>query len=370
MRQFFAKVLKKPIAAVIVALIVGFIVGAIVLAAGGYPPGESYGLMFKGVFMNTNRMMQVLVNAVPIIFTGLGVAFAGKTGLFNIGAEGQFILGQITGAILGYYVPMPPILHPIFIILCAFAIGGLYAAFAAFLKTKFGIHEVISTIMLNWIAYYFMIFIVNMKSVKVPNSQHSPEILTTARVNFYDKSFRSTEEARQLVAEKPWLKPFVQTDAGYAIIIMLVVAVLLWVILKYTRIGFELRAVGYNRHAAEFSAMPVRRNSLLSMFIAGGVAALGGVLHVMSTSYYITMLGSTEGYGWDGISVALIASYHPIGCIFAGLLYSALKFGGSEIQSRLGAPTEIINIMIGALVLSIALAPAFPRLAERLERKE
>jgi simple sugar transport system permease protein len=91
---------------------------------------------------------------------------------------------------------------------------------------------------------------------------------------------------------------------------------------------------------------------------------------VMSTSYYITMLGTTEGYGWDGISVALIASNHPIGCVFAGLLYAALKFGGLEIQSRMRAPTEIINIMIGTLVLCIALAPALPRLAERLERKE
>lgn len=370
MRKWLARALKRPFSAIVLALIVGFIVGAVALAIGGYDPVRGYKYLFTGVFSSSNRMMQVLIDAVPITFTGLAVAFAGKTGLFNIGADGQFTLGQIAGAVIGFYVPMPPILHPIFILLCAFAVGGLYAGFAAWLKNRFGIHEVISTIMLNWIAYYFMVFIVNMKSVKVPGTQHSPEILNSAKINFFSREFKTTEEGSEFIAKHPWLKSFVTTDAGYAIIIMIAVAVLLWVILRYTRIGYELRAVGYNRYAAEFSAMPVKRNALLSMFISGGVAAMGGALLVMSTSYYITMLGSSEGYGWDGISIALIAGNNPIGCIFAGLLYSGLKFGGLEIQSRMRAPTEIINIMIGVLVLCIALAPALPRLAERLDRKE
>ncbi|HPY63631.1 MAG TPA: ABC transporter permease [Bacillota bacterium] len=370
MRAWLAKALRRPMAAVVLALIIGFIIGTLALALGGYDPVKGFSYMFTGVFSSTNRIMQVIVDSVPIAMTGLAVAFAGRTGLFNIGAEGQFILGQITGAVIGFYVPMPPILHPLFIILCAFAVGGLYAGFAAWLKNRFNIHEVISTIMLNWIAYYFMIFIVNMKSVKVPGSQHSPEILDTAKINFFHRDFRTTAEGQALSESSPFLRPFIRTDAGYAIIIMLITALLLWLILKYTRLGYELRAVGYNRYAAEFSAMPVKRNALMSMFISGGVAAVGGAMLVMSTSYYITMLGTTEGYGWDGISVALIASNHPIGCVFAGLLYAALKFGGLEIQSRMRAPTEIINIMIGTLVLCIALAPALPRLAERLERKE
>ncbi|HNZ63053.1 MAG TPA: ABC transporter permease, partial [Bacillota bacterium] len=328
MRKLIVKALKKPFTAVVFALIVGFILGTVALAVGGYDPVRAYNYLFTGVFSSTNRMMQVLVDAVPIIFTGLAVAFAGKTGLFNIGADGQFILGQITGAVIGYYVPMPPVLHPVFILLCAFTIGGVYAGLASWLKNRFGIHEVISTIMLNWIAYYFMIFIVNMKSVKVPGSQHSPEILSSAKINFFSREFRSTEEGMSFVDKYPLLKPFVQTDAGYAIILMIGVSVLLWVILKYTRLGYELRAVGYNRFAAEFAAMPVKRNAILSMFISGGVSATGGALLVMSTSYYITMLGASEGYGWDGIAVALIAGNHPIGCIFAGLLYAGLKFGG------------------------------------------
>lgn len=370
MRRFLIRALKKPFTAVLVAILIGFLVGAVTLAVGGYDPGRGYGLLVTGIFSSTRRTMQVLVNAVPIIMTGLAVSFAVRTGMFNIGADGQFILGQVTGAVIGYYVPLPPILHPIFILLCAFAIGGLYAAFAAFLKNRFGIHEVISTIMLNWIAYYFMNFVVNMKSVKVPGSQHSPEILDTAKITFFSREFRTTAEGEALIARQPWLESLIRTDAGYAILVMIAVTLLLWVVLKYTRIGFELRAVGYNYYAAEFAAMPVKRNALLSMFISGGTAALGGAMLVMSTSYFISMLGATEGYGWDGISVALIAGSHPIGCVFAGLLYSGLKLGGTEIQSRMGAPTEIINIMIGVLVLCIAFAPALPRLAERLERKE
>lgn len=370
MRKTVVNALKKPFTAVMIALIIGFAVGAITLAAGGYDPGRGYGLLFTGIFSSTRRMMQVLVNAVPIIMTGLAVSFAGKTGLFNIGADGQFILGQVSGAVLGYYVPLPPILHPIFILLCAFAIGGMYASFAAYLKNRFGIHEVISTIMLNWIAYYFMNFVVNMKSVKVPGTQHSPEIRDTAKITFYSREFRTTAEGEALLSRHPWLESLVKTDAGYAILIMIAVALFLWIILKYTRIGFELRAVGYNYYAAEFSAMPVKRNALLSMFISGGTAALGGAMLVMSTAHFISMLGASEGYGWDGISVALIAGNNPIGCIFAGLLFSGLKLGGAEIQSRMGAPTEIINIMIGALVLCIAFAPALPRLASRLEGRK
>ncbi len=370
MRKFVVKALKKPFTAVLIAIVVGFAIGAITLGIGGYDPARGFSLLFTGIFSSSRRVMQVLVNAVPIIMTGLAVSFAVRTGMFNIGADGQFIMGQVTGAILGYYVPMPPILHPIFIMLCAFVVGGIYGSFAAFLKNRFGIHEVISSIMLNWIAYYFMNFIVNMKSVKVPGSQHSPEILDSAKITFFTREFRTTAEGEAFIAKHPWLESVVRTDAGYAILVMIAVTFLLWVILKYTRIGFELRAVGYNYYAAEFSAMPVKRNALLSMFISGGTAALGGAMLVMSTSYFITMLGATEGYGWDGISVALIAGHHPLGCLFSGILYSGMKLGGTEIQSRMGAPTEIINIMIGALVLCIAFAPALPRLAERLEGKE
>ncbi len=370
MRKFITRALKKPFTAVLIALLIGFAIGAVTLALGGFDPGRGYSLLFTGMFANTRRIAQVFVNAVPIVMTGLAVSFAVRTGMFNIGADGQFILGQVTGAILGYYVPLPPIIHPLFIMLCAVAAGGLYGAFAAYLKNRFGIHEVISSIMLNWIAYYFMNFIVNIKSVKVPGSQHSPEIWDSAKINFFSREFRTTAEGEALLTKHPWLESLIRTDAGYALLVMIVVTLLLWLVLKYTRIGFELRAVGYNYYAAEFSAMPVKRNALLSMFISGGTAALGGAMLVLSTSYFITMLGATEGYGWDGISVALIAGNHPIGCIFAGLLYSGLKIGGTEIQSRMGAPTEIINIMIGVLVLCIAFAPALPRLAERLEGRE
>ena len=182
---------------------VGFAIGAITLGIGGYNPARGFSHLFTGIFSSSRRVMQVLVNAVPIIMTGLAVSFATRTGMFNIGADGQFIMGQVTGAILGYYVPMPAILHPLFIMVCAFVVGGLYASFAAFLKNRFGIHEVISSIMLNWIAYYFMNFIVNMKSVKVPGSQHSPEILDSAKITFFAREFRTTAEGEAFIAKHP-----------------------------------------------------------------------------------------------------------------------------------------------------------------------
>lgn len=364
------KVLRHPFAAILFAVIIGFVVGAVIFAVAGYSPAEAYSIMFKTTLSRPRYIAQILINAAPIILTGLSVAFAMNTGLFNIGAEGQYVMGTIVAAMVGAYLPMPRVIHPVVIILLAFIAGGLLGALAGWLKNKYGIHEVISTIMLNWIVFYVNNFIATHPAIKVPNTVHSSPIRDTAKIVWFSKEYTRSEAGRQFIKENPFWGEIIRTDINWGIPLAIIVAIVFWLILKKTRTGYELRAVGLNKDAAEFAGIPVQKNVFLSMFIAGGAAALAGAIVVMSYGNYIFMLGAQEGYGWDGISVSLIGNSHPIGCIFSGILFAFLRYGGSMIQSRIKAPTEIINIMIGIIVLVVAISSVFPRLAEHFEKKE
>lgn len=361
--------LRKPIVAIILAIFVGIMVGGFVFLAAGYNPVEAYGIMLSEIFTRPKNLAQVIVNAVPIIFTGLAFAFTSQAGLFNIGVEGQFVLGALTGALAGYFLPLPPVVHPIVIIILAFIVGGLWGSVAGVLKSRFGIHEVISTIMLNWIAHYFNNFIVNMPNIKVQGTLHSPKILESAKITFFNTAWRRSPEGREFILNNPTLGDIVRTDLGFGIILAIIVAIILWFVLNHTAKGFEIRAVGLNRNAAEYSGISVNKNTVLTMFIAGGVAAVGGAILVMTSTESVSVLSAQEGYGWDGMSVALIGNISPLGVLPAGLLFAGLNLGGSLVQSKLGAPIEVINIIIGVIVLAIAVATLLPRIADHLNKK-
>lgn len=369
MRPLIVKFLKKPITAVIASLTAGLIVGAAVLAAAGYSPAEAYAAMLAGIFQKPKYMSQVVINSVPVVLTGLSVAFAYKTGLFNIGVEGQYIVGTLAAAMLGHYLPLPPVLHPAFILLAAFLLGGLYGGLAGWLKTKFGIHEVISTIMLNWTALHLNNFILALPGVKKPGSQASYEILSSARLRILGE-WKRTAAGREFIREHSVLGDILRTDVHLGILFAVILVAAAWYFLNRTTKGYELRAVGAGAPAAEFAGIGIKKNMLTAMFISGGIAALGGALQIMGTnSFRISVLASHEGYGWDGLSVALIANNNPFGVILSGVLFSALRYGGDSIQSLLGAPSEVINIMIGTIVFCIALGPALSMIAEKLKRR-
>lgn len=366
MRDKIIKILNKPLTGIFFSVLIGFIVGAIVLTSAGYNPIEAYSVMLNGIFSKPKYVSQVIINAVPITLTGLSVAFAFKTGLFNIGAEGQYMIGTITAAILGRYIPLPPIIHPIFILLMAFAFGGLFGGLAGFLKTKFGIHEVISTIMLNWIAFYFNNFILNLPGVKKEGSLASHEILDSARLRILS-DWKKTEAGKEFITNNEIFGDMLRTDIHLGILIAIILVIVVWYFLNRTTKGFELRAVGHSSTAAEFAGINIKKNTISAMFIAGGIASLAGALNIMGTNgFRIGVLASTEGYGWDGISVALIAANNPLGTLLSGLLFSGLKYGGNSIQSKIGAPSEVINIMIGSIVFCVALGSIFPMLSAKL----
>ncbi|WP_347498866.1 ABC transporter permease [Ruminiclostridium papyrosolvens] len=368
--EHISRIIKKPLTGIFLSIILGFVVGAIVLAIAGYNPIDAFASLFRGIFSKPKYISNTIIKATPIILTAVSVSFAFKTGLFNIGTEGQYIMGAITAAVLGYKLNLPGPLQILVVIIAAITIGAIYGGLVGLLKGRFGIHEVITGIMLNWIALYMNNFIITLPGLKKPNAEATYEV----HAQTYTMVLQQWKTSKQGIA---WMKehPVVQeillrTNLNYGILVAIIVVILVTFFLYRTTKGFELRAVGFNRDAAEFSGMNVTSKIILSMVIAGAISGLAGAMQITGCDpHRISTLSAFEGNGMNGLSVALIAGSSPVGCIFAGLFFSGLLYGGGSIQSDIGAPSEIISIMIGTIVFFVALATIFPLIADRLRKR-
>jgi ABC-type uncharacterized transport system permease subunit len=353
---------------IVISILIGLLVGAIVLITTGYNPLEAYGIILNGIFGSPRYISWTIIRDTPIILTGISVAFAFRTGLFNIGAEGQFIIGTIVAALVGHFWNLPPVIHVIVAILMGCLAAAIWGGIAGLLKSKFGINEVISTIMLNWIAFYLNNFVVLWDKLKRPNKDASQRILDTASVEILRK-WKATDAGKAFISNNKVFGDMLKTPVNLGIIFAIVAALLIRHILKNTTLGYQLRAVGHNKDAAEYGGIDVSKNMVRSMMIAGAISGLAGVLQVLGVSREIAILASMEGYGFDGIAVALIAGNNPINCIYAGLFFGALKYGGQKIQPAMGAPSEIINIMVGTIVFFIAIPKLIDIFKTRKTRK-
>lgn len=364
------KLLRKPITASILAILVGFIVAAIVLAVAGYAPGPSFAAMFNGMIGRPKYISNVIIKATPIILTGTAIAFAFKTGLFNIGAEGQYIFGTICAVIVGVSLNLPPVLQIPLVILAGTLGGALGGAAVGWLKAKFGINEVITSIMFNWISLYLCNFVVNSPVFHQPESTSTYPVHPSSFTMILPQ-WKFSDAGLDALSGIPWLyEVLVKTDVNIGILVALAAAILISVLLKRTKMGYEMRAVGLNREAARFAGINVERNIVTCMIISGGLCGLAGALSVTGLEpHNISTLAAFENNGFNGLSVAFIAGSSPIGCIFAGLLFSGLIYGGQSVQQVMGAPSDIINIMIGTIVFLTALSQIVPMIADRLERK-
>lgn len=364
------KILKKPITSTLIAILFGFLVASIVLAVAGYNPWQAFAALFKGIFAKPKYISNVIIKATPIILTGLSVAFAFKTGMFNIGAEGQYIAGTIAAVCVGAKLNLAaPIQIPI-VVLSGVLAGALFGGIIGFLKAKFGIHEVITSIMLNWIALYLSNFILNTSAYHQPNSTGSYPV-NESSFTMLLPNWKVSKAGIAALKSNEWLSEMMlKTDVNFGILVAIIMAVVVWFLLYRSAKGYELRAVGFNRDAAEFAGINVSRNITQAMLIAGALAGLAGAMAITGTSpHKISMMAAFENNGFNGLSVALIAGSSPIGCIFAGLLFGGLLYGGQSVQQDVGAPTEIINIMIGTIVFFVALTKVVPTLADRLEKR-
>ena len=364
------KILKKPITSTIIAILCGFIVASVILAFAGYNPFETIAVMFRGIFARPKSITNVVIKATPIILTGLSVAFAFKTGLFNIGAEGQYVAGTVAATVVGISLNLPAAIQIPVVILSGVAAGAILGGLVGFLKAKFGIHEVITSIMFNWICFYLQNYVANSVMFHKPNTTGTFPINNSGYTVVLNNWKTSKEGIRTLKDNKILSEILLKTDLNYGIIISVVMAILVSVLLYKTTKGFELRSVGFNPNASQCAGINVRKNILQSMLIAGAISGLAGALTITGMApHNISTISVFENNGFNGLSVALIAGSSPIGCVFAGLLFSGLIFGGQSVQSEIGAPSEIINIMIGTIVFFVALTTIVPVLADRLAKR-
>lgn len=364
------KILKKPVTSTFIAIFFGFIVAAIVLGIAGYNPAQAFAVLFKGIFSKPKYISNTIIKSTPIILTGLSVGFAFKTGLFNIGAEGQYIVGTIAATVVGIKLNLPAIIQIPVVILAGVIAGALYGGIVGVLKAKFGIHEVITSIMLNWIALYLSNFVVGLNAFHQPNSTGTYMIKKSGFTTILE-NWKNSDSGMEVLSKHKWLSEIMlKTDVNIGIIIAIIAAIVIWILLYKSSKGFELRAVGSNKYAAEFAGINVNRNIIQAMVIAGAISGLAGALAITGVApHKISTMAAFENNGFNGMSVALIAGSSPIGCIFSGLLFGGLLYGGQAIQSAMGAPSEIINIMMGTIVFFVALTKIVPILADKLLKR-
>lgn len=351
---------------VVLALIAGSILIAItdaeVQAAAGYffaRPSDTFAALwaaasgayialFEGAIYNAGAgsfetairpLTESLKFATPLIAAGLGVGLAFRAGLFNIGGQGQMLMAAAAGGYIGAYVDLPAGLHLVAAIVAGVVAGGIWAGIAGLLKARTGAHEVILTIMLNHIAFYLLAWMLATQGILQAPGSGNPK---TA-------AMQDTALLPQLLGDS------FNLHAGF--ILALVAVGFTWWLLERSSLGFRLRAVGENPHAARTAGISVGRSYIVVMLIAGGLVGIAGVSQVLGTVQ--TGFGGDidAGVGFDAITVALLGRSSPIGILFAGLLFGAFKAGGFWMQAAEGVPNEVVLVVQSLIVLFIAAPP-------------
>ncbi len=341
--NFFGKALRAIVDSALVpflAIVTAIVLGGIIIAVVGGDPIAAYVGLFEGAFGSVNAWSETAVWATPYIFAGLAVALGFKGGLFNIGAEGQLALGAVLAALIGYALPewlgfsLPIYIHLPLAILAGMLMGAIWGAIPGALKAYTGGHEVINTIMMNYIALNITSFLLN-GPMKDPNPLNviarTPEIAVSARI--------------------PPIFSGLRVHWGF--VLALVVAFLVWWLLWKTALGFEIRTVGANPDAAKYAGINVKRTIILTMALSGLLAGLAGAIEVTGLNYRHE-LGFSVGYGFDSIAIALLGKSHPLGVVLAALLFAAMRNGATRMQFLTQVPVDIISVIQGLILLFVA----------------
>ena len=338
----------------VIAILVGFLIGAIFLMIAGISPAVAYGKLIDSVFSKPKYIVWTLIYASPLIFTGLSVAFSFRTGVFNIGAEGQFVVGSLAACVVGILVDVPAWIHVPLCIIAAAAAGCIWSLLVGLLKVKRGIHEVLSFIMFNWIAFYLSNYIVNLEAIhKGGGGEATKDVLPSARI----------------LLPKSLTEFFNNSTANWGFLLAVIAGIVMWIIIQKTTLGYKLKAVGYNNNAAKFAGINSDKSVLTALGISGALAGLGGAVQLLGMSGRLSQFAGQEGFGFEGITVALIGASNPIGCIFAGMFYGAMKYGGSKL-TMVKAPAEVVDIIMGCVILLIAISPVFKVLFQKSRKKK
>jgi ABC-type uncharacterized transport system permease subunit len=330
--------LWRAIAVQVVAVLLAVLIGAIILIVSGANPLEAYAALLRGSFGTPTALGRTLEKATPLIFSGLAVAFAFKAGMFNIGAQGQLLFGAITAAFLGFTIHgLPSFIHIPLALIGGAVAGGLFGIIPGALKAYRGVHEVITTIMLNYIAINITDYLAD-----GPWKDPSPG---------------------NVVARTPVIDPAAAIGrlgpVPIGFIIAIVMALIVWWLLQKTTVGFEIRMVGLNPDASRYAGIKVAQTLILTMVISAILAGLGGAIETQGVVGRFQP-GFNTGLGFDGITVAMLGKTHPFGTIPAAILVGAMKAGSSEMQFASGVAKEITDV-IQALILFFVAADVIIR---------
>jgi simple sugar transport system permease protein len=329
--------LKKTV----IAGIIGFAVGALIILVYGYNPIAAYRALFSGAFGDMYGFSESLANATPLILTALTFAVGFRGGMFNIGAEGQVYLGALA-AVTITLLHLPPRISFVLSIIVAALAGAIWSLPVAILKGTRGVHEVISTIMLNWISHYLCFFLIAGALVDPLRAEKTLSIAKGARFAILVQG----------------------SSLSYGIFVSLFAVIVVYLLLWRTVMGFNIRAMGHNEQAASYAGID-KWKIILTVFITGGITAgLGGAVHVMGRPPTYAVFGgmpSIRGLGFEGLAVAMIGRNHPIGIIFASIFFGGLLAGGRMMQIFAQVPLEMVRVVEGIIVLFLAI-PEFIRL--------
>jgi simple sugar transport system permease protein len=322
----------------------------------GHAIANAYVALFEGAIFNPTTaangtlagylgpISETLTNATPLILGGLSVGLAFRAGLFNIGGQGQIIMGAVFAGFVGFHWHMPVGVHVLAGIAAGMLGGALWGGLSGWLKAHTGAHEVITTIMLNYIAYSLLAYLLSVKGFQAPP---------------YGQAISNPVDDNAKLF--PLLGSSMRVNAG--LILALLAAAAVWWLLKYSTLGFRLRAVGANQFAARTAGMSVERSYTTVMLLAGLLCGLAGVTQILGTNTQITN-DIDAGIGFDAITVALLGRANPVGIVFAGLLFGALHAGGSQMQTY--TPIDLVQVIQALIVLFIA-APAVIRALFRMK---
>lgn len=354
---FFDRMLASDKSVSIVVVVLGFLCGTLLVAVVGRDPRGMYSAMLQTLTgldltrgtWNIRYVGEWLTASLPLILCGLSMAFAARTGLFNIGAEGQYIVGLTAAQFVAIYGPQIPVLHWALALLAAALAGGLWGGIVGWLKAKFSVSEVVATIMLNYIAFFFSRWLTML--IPGSNTYRTPNFPATARLS--DPLLDSLSNGSRL---------------NLGLFVALASCLLFWFLIEKTRLGFELRATGLNRDAARYAGIKVTRSITTSMLFSGAFAGLAGAVVALGSFSYGRVLGGYDNYGFNGIAVALVGNNTAGGTLISGLLFGMLASAQPLMQSR-QIPKEVTWIISGLVVIFISLRAGFRLLLDWRARR-
>jgi ABC-type uncharacterized transport system permease subunit len=317
------------------AVLVAFLIGSLVILGAGADPLKAYAALVQGAIGNQGSITTTLVKSVPLMFGGLAIALSFRTGVFNIGVEGQIYMGALFAVWAGTALRLPPVIHLVVALVFGMAGGFLWSAIPGWLKAARGFNEVVVTIFMNYIAIDLVSYLVQ-GPIKEPGwNYQTAAVASTARL--------------------PIIWP--DTSLHLGLIIALVMAGLVYVLLFHTPLGFKLRMVGSNAEAARYAGIKVKRMTVLAMALSGALAGLAGAVEILGVQYRL-LAGFSPGWGFDSIAVALVGQLHPLGLLVSALFFGALRTGANSMQTAVGLPVVVVYVIQGLTVLFMMVGTA------------